>query len=270
MKLTIAKKLYIGFGILVVLLVIMSILSVSSLNQTQRLTSDLIEYQIVVQATNQCKESIFTSRVGIVQTYLTGSRSGLSRTATAREDYDEWWEVVKRYRGIEKAELLLEIENIRVEYDRRLDQAITSLNANPDALDEGDPDVLDVINANLDFADSYAYSTMLPALDRLHEPELKALDALAAAAQRRAIIMTTISSVFGLASVILAVGAAYFISRGITNSTTALSNAADAISRGDLDIPISISTGDEMEILADSIERMRTSLKAAIERLRRL
>jgi len=269
MKLTIARKLYIGFGTLVALLVIMAILSVTSLNQTQRLTADLIEYQVVVQATNQCKEAIFTSRVGIVQTYLTGTRSGLSRTATAREDYDEWWGVVTKYRGTEKADLLLEIENIRIEYDRRLDQAIASLSANPDALDEGDTDVLDVINANLDFADSYAYSTMLPALDRLHEPELKALDDLAQAAQRRAVAMTTISSVFGFFSIILAVGAALFISRGITNSATALSDAADAISRGDLDIPISISTGDEMENLADSIERMRTSLKAAIERLRR-
>ncbi len=269
MKLTIARKLSIGFGILVLLLVITAVFSVTSLNQTQNLTSQLIEYQVVVQATNQCKEAIFTSRVGIVQTYLTGTRSGLSRTATARSDYDDWWEVIKQYRGTEKAELLQEIEVIRVEYDRRLDQAISFLTANPDVLDEGDPDKLDVINRYLDFADSYAYSTMLPTLDRLHEPELKALETLAANAQRRSAAMTTLTSILGLISVIVAVVAAYFISRGITRSTSALSKAADAISRGDLDIPIEINTGDEMEILADSIERMRNSLAAAIERLRR-
>jgi HAMP domain-containing protein len=81
--------------------------------------------------------------------------------------------------------------------------------------------------------------------------------------------MTTLTSILGLISVIVAVVAAYFISRGITRSTSTLSKAADAISRGDLDIPIEIKTGDEMEILADSIERMRNSLAAAIERLRR-
>ena len=269
MKLTIARKLFIGFGILVFLLIIIAVFSANSLNQTQTLTSDLIEYQKVVQATNQCKEAIFTSRVGIVQTYLTGTRSGLSRTATARADYDSWWEVIKEYRTIGKAQLLHDIEVIRLEYDRRLDQAITSLNANPDALDEGDPDVLDIINANLDFADSYAYSTMLPALDRLYEPELKALEELAISAERRASVMTTLAVLFGFSSVIVGAAAAYLISRGITRSTSELSNAADAISRGDLDIPIKINTGDEMEDLADSIERMRNSLRAAIERLRR-
>jgi len=269
MKLTIARKLFIGFGILVFLLIIIAVFSANSLNQTQTLTSDLIEYQKVVQATNQCKEAIFTSRVGIVQTYLTGTRSGLSRTATARADYDSWWEVIKEYRTIGKAQLLHDIEIIRLEYDRRLDQAITSLNANPDALDEGDPDVLDIINANLDFADSYAYSTMLPALDRLYEPELKALEELAISAERRASVMTTLAVLFGFSSVIVGAAAAYLISRGITRSTSELSNAADAISRGDLDIPIKINTGDEMEDLADSIERMRNSLRAAIERLRR-
>ena len=269
MKLTIARKLSIGFGILVLLLIITAVLSVYSLNRTQNLTSQVIDSQEVVKATNQCKEAIYKTRVGVVQSYLTGTRSGLSRTATARSDYDDAWEIVKQYRGVEKADLLLEIAGIRVEYDRRLDQAITSLSANPDALDEGDPDVLDIINRNLDFADSYSSSTMLPALDRLHEPELKALEALAANAQRWATRMTTLTLILGLISVIVAVVAAYFISRGITRSTSTLSKAADAISRGDLDIPIEINTGDEMEILADSIERMRNSLAAAIERLRR-
>ncbi|MCD4801549.1 MAG: HAMP domain-containing protein [Anaerolineales bacterium] len=269
MKLTIARKLFIGFGILVFLLVVIAVFSVNSLNRTQVLTSELIEYQKVVQATNQCKEAIFTSRVGIVQTYLSGSRSGLSRTATARKDYDSSWDEIREYRAAEKGELLLEIEVIRVEYDRRLDQAISSLQANPGALDEGDPDVLDVINANLDFADSYAYSTMLPALERLHEPELKALEELAASAERRSAVMTTLSVLFGLFSVVVGAASAFFISRGITRSSSELSKAADAISRGDLDVSIQISTGDEMEDLADSIDRMRNSLKAAIERLRR-
>ena len=242
MKLTIARKLFFGFGILVFLLVVIAVFSVNSLNRTQLLTSELIEYQKVVQATNQCKEAIFTSRVGIVQTYLSGTRSGLSRTATARKDYDSSWDEIRQYRVVEKGELLKEIEVIRVEYDRRLDQAISSLQANPDALDEGDPDVLDIINAKLEFADSYAYSTT---------------------------VMTTLSVLFGLFSVIVGAAAAFFISRGITRSSSELSKAADAISRGDLDVSIQINTGDEMEDLADSIERMRNSLKAAIERLRR-
>ncbi len=81
--------------------------------------------------------------------------------------------------------------------------------------------------------------------------------------------MTTLSVLFGLFSVVVGAASAFFISRGITRSSSELSKAADAISRGDLDVSIQISTGDEMEDLADSIDRMRNSLKAAIERLRR-
>ncbi len=42
------------------------------------------------------------------------------------------------------------------------------------------------------------------------------------------------------------------------------------ISRGDLDIPIEINQAGEIGELAKAIDRMRTSLKAAIERLRTL
>jgi HAMP domain-containing protein len=50
---------------------------------------------------------------------------------------------------------------------------------------------------------------------------------------------------------------------------TNIIDAANAISRGDLDVSIDIEQGGEIGELANSIDRMRTSLKAAIERLRR-
>ncbi len=48
-----------------------------------------------------------------------------------------------------------------------------------------------------------------------------------------------------------------------------LVKAADAMSRGQLDVPIIARTDDEIGELARSIERMRASLKAAITRLSR-
>jgi len=48
-----------------------------------------------------------------------------------------------------------------------------------------------------------------------------------------------------------------------------LSAAADAMSRGQLDVPIVVRTDDEIGELARSIERMRASLKVAIARLSR-
>lgn len=48
-----------------------------------------------------------------------------------------------------------------------------------------------------------------------------------------------------------------------------LSEVADKISMGELDTPIQIEAKGEVGALAESIERMQTSVKAAIERLQR-
>ena len=62
--------------------------------------------------------------------------------------------------------------------------------------------------------------------------------------------------------------AAFLIGRGITGTTSHISGAADAISRGDMDVPIQVATGDEMQNLAEAVDHTRASLKAAIVRLR--
>jgi HAMP domain-containing protein len=58
------------------------------------------------------------------------------------------------------------------------------------------------------------------------------------------------------------------IARGIARPVLDLSRAADQISLGDLDAKIAVRSRDEIGTLSESIERMRTSLKAAIERMR--
>ncbi|HWP34661.1 MAG TPA: HAMP domain-containing protein [Thermodesulfobacteriota bacterium] len=58
------------------------------------------------------------------------------------------------------------------------------------------------------------------------------------------------------------------IARGVTRPVLELARVADRISLGDLDAAIRVRSRDEIGTLAESIERMRTSLKAAIERMR--
>jgi HAMP domain-containing protein len=80
------------------------------------------------------------------------------------------------------------------------------------------------------------------------------------------------TTLFVVVTVLVAAAAvvlALYLSRGIIQPVVRLSAAADSISRGDLDVPIAVTSGDEIGDLAESIERMRASLKAAIERLRR-
>ena len=59
----------------------------------------------------------------------------------------------------------------------------------------------------------------------------------------------------------------YFYARSLVHPIRHLSEVADKISRGELDIPIQIKGKGEIAALAESIERMQIAVKAAIERL---
>jgi HAMP domain-containing protein len=61
----------------------------------------------------------------------------------------------------------------------------------------------------------------------------------------------------------------YFYSRSVIYPIRHLSEVANKISMGDLDAPIQIKATGEVGVLAESIERMQTSVKAAIERLQK-
>ncbi len=57
--------------------------------------------------------------------------------------------------------------------------------------------------------------------------------------------------------------------RQLIDPIVKLTRTADRLSLGELDVPVSASSNDEMGDLAEALERMRLSLKSAIERLRR-
>ncbi len=62
---------------------------------------------------------------------------------------------------------------------------------------------------------------------------------------------------------------AVFLTRGIARRVLRLKEIADRVSMGDLETPIDIESNDAIGDLANSLERMRASLKAAMARLNR-
>jgi HAMP domain-containing protein len=76
------------------------------------------------------------------------------------------------------------------------------------------------------------------------------------------------SALIGLV-LISAAGLALIFSRSISKSIIRLTEAADTISLGEFDVPVQKKSNDELGDLAEALERMRLSLRAAVERLRR-
>lgn len=72
-----------------------------------------------------------------------------------------------------------------------------------------------------------------------------------------------------LGTVVLVVVIALISARSITSPIIRLTNAAEKMSLGDLNVKIDIKSRDEIGNLAKAVGRMQTSLRLAIERLRR-
>jgi HAMP domain-containing protein len=82
-------------------------------------------------------------------------------------------------------------------------------------------------------------------------------------------IYRSLLPIIGLMSLLLLVAAVIFLrlSQQIVRPIIRLRSMADIMSKGNLDTPVRVDSGDEIGELALSIERMRTSLKAAMVRL---
>ena len=74
--------------------------------------------------------------------------------------------------------------------------------------------------------------------------------------------------IIGIVLLIL-LGVIYAYSYSVVNPIRQLSEVADRISMGDMDARINVKATGEIGVLAQSIERMQTSVKAAVERLQK-
>lgn len=77
-----------------------------------------------------------------------------------------------------------------------------------------------------------------------------------------------VGGVLAVGIVIMILGALY-LSNKLTKQLLYLTSSADKISMGDLESIVKVDAKDEIGDLANAIERLRESLKAAIERLKR-
>ncbi len=84
------------------------------------------------------------------------------------------------------------------------------------------------------------------------------------------VLNTTLIIILIVTGISLVVGGvvAFVLAQRLTQPILKLTEAANRISLGELDEPIAVNTGDEIGELGESLERMRISLKQAIERLR--
>lgn len=72
-----------------------------------------------------------------------------------------------------------------------------------------------------------------------------------------------------VATLLLAAACAWFSARALATPIMKLTDAAERMSLGDLNVKIDVQTRDEIGLLAQALGRMQTSLRMAMERLRK-
>lgn len=260
MKFTIARKLWVGFGIPSILLIAVAVLGVVNLNRADAAVEELTEVHKVLEALDRSTEYMLLQRVKITQYVVTGEKAHAIDAESAGRTHEAMWAIVRTHGAEKNPDLIKDLEQVMAGYNILLDKAIVVYEENPDDLTVA----LVVLNQ----ADQFLTHVVEPVNKQLHEQKTSEVEEAEASLDRLFIITRAVAIVVSVLAFAAAVGLAYTISRGITRAAMHLSAAAESISRGDLDVPIEVKTGDEMQALAESIERMRTSLKAAIERLR--
>ena len=266
MQLSRIRRFIVIQGVIVLLLVITAFFTATNLNRSLALTIELTDLQEGVQAVENISKALEDERIAIGQYPLTGNEDRLTDITDAQVIYDESWTVVQRVFGADQAQLLTDIETSREMYVGKLDGIVEAYQSNPE-------------NNNaarlLSEAINFYFQTIDPKLSDLSEPALVKLVTQVELERVRANNLSIFSQlalglsiIVGVVVIVLVVVVLIF-SRGMIQSIQKIVDAANAISRGDMNVPIDIEQGGDIGELAQAIERMRTSLRAAIERLRR-
>jgi nitrogen fixation/metabolism regulation signal transduction histidine kinase len=266
MELSNLRKFVIAQGFLVLLLVATAFFTATNLDQSLTLTLELTSLQEVFQATEVIGTAMEEERLAIGQYPLTGNDELLTRIADAQSLYDQNWAIIVENQGDLQNMSLADVEEARNTYEGMIAEIISDYQANPDTNNSAQL---------LSSAINFYLQNLEPKFSALSEPALQSLLSRAEQERTRAANLKIISRaalglsiIVGIVVVVQVIAALWFSRRMIT-SIQAIVNAANAISRGDMDVHIDVDQGGEIGDLAEAIDRMRTSLRAAIERLRR-
>ena len=248
------------------LMVVSNMFTSNTLGNAVQTVLDLTTLQEVVFAVDQMEVALEEERIAVGQFQLSGDEELLDRIYAARDLYDKHWSVIMENQREDQADLLATIAANRTTYEGLLDEVISSYQSNPSNNDSA---------SRLSSAITYYLQVLDPSIASFAEPEVENFarrveveKVIATNLQARETVTAVVGLALSLAGVVMAV--VYVVgTQRIVTAITKIIDAANAISRGDLDVPIDVGQPGEIGELAQAIERMRTSLKAAIERLRR-
>lgn len=259
MKLTIGFKMSVGLLVMLLLIIVLGTAGFTAVRTMRELTSALA-------GKHDESHAIWMIKVAVIETSAALGNAAETRTegeiATAHFWHSELEERTKHYKGVlaagGKPEPTQRLETSYLEFNDLYEEYRGKLLArepvNRAEFEERMDEMVKDYTTVLDGLQSGVDNSMGSALEEAGRIQTRTLFLMAG---------------FTVVAAMLGVVLAWWVVRSVTRPVRRLVEVADHISMGDLDLSIEVTSRDEIGELQESIERMRVSLKAAMERLKK-
>lgn len=279
MKWTIGKKLFGGFGVVVLCTLVVGVVGIWVFNTTGHTFDDFKEDQTIMENLDMGMEARVQEQYGYVHYFYTAAADELGGAQEWGEEFDKRWgfvhaELSEHYKvhpgafgGVNPEEVgkaLDAIDAAMPNVEAELEKAIAAYKSNPA------PENRELAMVHLTESqhiwekeiEPHLEASIHPYVEGMMEEGYGAMHSSLSVGLLTVIIVTVLGVLAGLVF-------AFLISRGLSSRATALRNAAEEMSLGRLDVAVTSGGSDEITDLAVAFERLRTSMRAAIDRIKK-
>lgn len=255
---SISKKLYMGFGIIILFLLINSSLAYYQLHHINKLNNVLFEDRVYkLSQVNKIlnASSLQTSylRSYIIEPNEVTIQNFEKQERTVHETLEELDQIVDNELMQKELQIIKRNQSI---FENAAQEIINTYN--PDDLQAA----IDIMKQKVRPADEAIEKAVYTAVEYQSNQMETTREEMANLEDVSSLIILIIA----LVSFILALIIAYFIARAITTSVNKLANAANVIAAGDLrQEDVKVTTKDEVRNLADSFNSMKANLHSLID-----
>lgn len=257
-NLKISTRLFVSYGVLIVLLCVVGVVSLLSLTRVGDSLSSFYnnEFQMVDQAWT-ARRAVYATRAALYQSILeTDSTATLNALSTAKEEFN----------GVKKA-----VESVYSLYqgDTHNKDTINSL------LSQAEPILEEVSALSQENRNDEAYKLVndsyRPLMDQVREilqvvSQNAAVNANTKVESSNRLTVSSTILVIGviLVSIIAGAGLGLIIARGIRRPLKEIEGVARELSQGHLDVDLQYQSKDELGDLSDSVRRLVCDLRGII------
>jgi HAMP domain-containing protein len=260
MRVTIGARLGLGFLIMLLLVAAAGLASVIAVARLGDLTAVLALESDEVRRITDIRVAVAEADRALERAIAAGQEEDIAAAAAEQSELQDMAETYidsKEAAGSDEemlGDLRLAQQTFDQTYDSWLELAAASAGLGSWAYQQRQDIAVDPYIAVLNDIESAATGRMATAMEETQQAE-------------SSLILIMIG--FTVVAALIGTGLAVAITRSVTVPVGKLLKAADEVSLGHLDAPMEVDSRDEIGELAESMERMRVSMKAAMERLKR-